>query len=216
MTSRLSTAREKWVAYRLNFPEQTAAFEKQNGDVLEKSHQRAEEADEEDAADYLEDALKKLRVSIAGANSAKELGGTAIALGLVIQALGGQFGLELEGPKASLSEQIAANEEAYSGLAKELLCKYGMSGPLLEPEARLCIMLGSAIGSVHTRNACALRLEAAEKAANGTAPPPLRPLPALPAPAPTPAPKPGASSRPDNVVASMGAATPDDTREPDA
>jgi len=155
----LGSSLESYAYYRQTFPEQVAAFEKQNGDVVEKAQCIQAEEGEEEAEEFMADTLKTLRHGIGGANSARELGGVSIALGCVIQALGGRMGLQLEGKKASLIDQVAANEEAYSTIAKELLCKYGGAG-LLEPEARLALLTMSCIGSVHVRNSCAARLEA--------------------------------------------------------
>ncbi len=195
----LSSLHEKWANYRIHFPEQVEAFEKQNGDVVEKSKRVA---DEEDAADFMEDSLTKLRQGLGAANRVKELGGLAVVAAHFLQGFSSRFNLELEGPKTNLAEQVAANQTAFSNIFTELACKYGTTY-FAEPEVGLLIHTASCAGSVHSRNSLARKMEEAEKGTTPGAlliPPPER----LPEPQQRP-------ERTDNVAppALMGAAQQD-------
>lgn len=112
----------------------------------------------------VERELAAVKAEVSGSNAIADVSSILVTGSLLAQDAGGWFGLELNGPKASLAESVQKNQGRFGTVMKEIMCKHDLGG-FMEPEARLAILFGSTVIGVHSMNTNALREAEKEKAA---------------------------------------------------
>lgn len=121
----LSDLTNRWNSYRISYPQQVEAYEKQFGDPLDEVKKLKDDEDEE-AVEIMEEALKRLSSSIAVANSTKEMGAVVTCAAMFLSSVMGGSGMMLDGPATNLGDTVQKNEAVFCNLANELVCLYGM------------------------------------------------------------------------------------------
>lgn len=156
----MTSAIAKYEFWRVNFPEQVAAFEKQiKESPAEVAATYLEKGDEEEADEYIRKRIEEMRRAIAAANTSSDMGGMVVGAAFVVQSVAARAGLRLDGPKVSLADIVAQQQAAYSTLLKEIACKHG--GPAFsEPETRMGMLALSSIAFVHMQNSSAASINA--------------------------------------------------------
>lgn len=106
------------------------------------------------STEKIKEDLELIKVAVGGKNMGGALSGLCVPIAMIIEHVGSEMGLKLNGPSKSLTEVVHTNRTVFESCIKEIVCKYGL-GTYMQPEVRLAIALGSCVLSVHTENTTA-------------------------------------------------------------
>lgn len=94
--------------------------------------------------------LEQIKTQVAADSSKDTTFSIAMLIASAIEMLAPES-VSLSGPEITLKQIVARKEATYDRIFKELMCKYG-GDALVEPEARLVMLLGCDVYATSTRN----------------------------------------------------------------